>query len=117
MIGAVTLFQKLAGVVLNLEDNTVTFYSFWLKRRLDIKAIRDANCEFGIPLSPALLIFGLFGSGSKSRRSAAQQRTYMVNMSGEFGSRQVRFSHKRWRDQFLSALRDAAPRCRITRWR
>ena len=36
----------------------------------------------------------------------------MVNLSGPFGSRQVRFDHKRWRDRFLSVLRDQAPRCR-----
>ena len=39
------------------------------------------------------------------------------NLSGAFGSRQIRFHHKQWRDSFLSILSDQAPRCRITRWR
>ena len=116
-IAFVALVQKLMGVVFDLQAGTVRFTTFWLRRRVQLAEIRDANCEFGIPLSPTRLVFGMFGQHHRRGRSEARQRTYMVNLSGGFGSRQIRFHHKRWRDSFLSILRDQAPRCRITRWR
>ena len=99
LISFVVLVQKLIGVVFDLQAGTVRFYSLWIRRRVFLSEIRDANCEFGILISPAQL-WVLAGGGSKGRgRSAASQRTYMVNLSGSFGSRQVRFHHKRWRGQ------------------
>lgn len=116
VIAFFALIQKLRGTVFDCQAGTVRFYSFWLRRRVSLSEIRDANCEFGVPLSPTKWVFGMFGRKHKRGRSDARQRTYMVNLSGAFGSRQVRFHHKRWRDRFLSILRDQAPRCRITRW-
>ena len=116
IIAFFALIQKLMGTVFDCRSGTVRFYSFWVRRRVSMSEISDANCEFGIPVSPARLMFGIFGRKHKRGRSDARQRTYMVNLSGTFGSRQVRFHHKRWRDRFLSILRDQAPRCRITRW-
>ena len=115
LISLAAMVQKLVGVVLDPAEGTVRFYSFWIRRRILLSEIRDANCEFGILVSPTSL--WMTSSGGKGRgRSKPGQRTYMVNLSGDFGSRQVRFNHKRWRDRFLSVLRDHAPRCRITRW-
>lgn len=116
LIAFVALIQKLMGVKFDLQAGTIKFTTFWMRRRVFLSDIRDANCEFGIPLSPTRLMFGLFGQKRLRGRSEARQRTYMVNLSGPFGSRQLRFHHKRWRDRFLSILRDQAPRCRITRW-
>ena len=117
VIAFATLIQKLAGVTFDPSTGTLRFFSLWLRRSVNLLDIKDANCEFGIPLSPTRLILAFARSRGKRGRSEARQRTYMVNLSGPFGSRQVRFSHKRWRDRFLSVLRDQAPRCRITRWR
>ena len=117
LIAFITLLQKLLGVKFDLQAGTVRFFSFWLRRRVSLADIRDANCEFGIPVSPTRLVLALSNQKGRRGRSEARQRTYMVNLSGPFGSRQLRFHHKRWRDRFLSILRDQAPRCRITRWR
>lgn len=116
LIAFLALIQKVMGTVFDLRNGTVRFYAFWLRRRVALADIRDANCEFGIPISPTRLALGIFGQKGRRGRSEARQRTYMVNLSGSFGSRQIRFHHRRWRDRFLSILRDQAPRCRITRW-
>lgn len=108
VIAFLTLFQKLLGIKFDLQAGTVRFYSFWIRRRVSLTDIRDANCEFGVPVSPTRLVFALANQGKGRGRSQARQRTYMVNLSGSFGSRQLRFHHKRWRDRFLSILRDQA---------
>jgi hypothetical protein len=49
-------------------------------------------------------------------KTAKPQKLYIVNLSGEFGSRQARFMSKKRRDEFLSHLRQYAPHVRITRF-
>ena len=118
LLALVQIKQSMQGVVIDSDE--VRFHRFMLRKRIAVGDIRAANCEFGVRFSP-MLLFALAGGGSSRGRRGRKSgslalRSYLVNLSGDFGSAQVRFYNKRWRDAFLMALRDRAPRCRITRW-
>ena len=113
VVAFVVLTQKLAGTVFDLGRGTVRYYSWWRPRTLALADIRDANCEFAIMLSPSRIALAMCGGagGSKARRGrgGADQRTYMVNLSGTFGSRQVRFYSKRWRGHLPQRFASPSP--------
>jgi hypothetical protein len=73
---------------------------FVFQRTVRLSQIHDANCEFEYRKFFDMPI-----------------QYYMVNLSGDFGMRQVTFVTKSRRDQFLSLLSRYAADCNITRWR
>jgi hypothetical protein len=100
----------------------LTYPTYVFRRSIPISEITDANCETLIghnPLGQAAVGL-LVQSGSYGKPKPIQRtrpaRIYVVDVSGEFGVRQMRFAAKYKRNQFLSNLRVVAPQCRITRW-
>ena len=120
LIALVVALQRLAGVTFDLNAGTLRFYSFWLPRRVALADISDANCENRRYVFASRHRLGAMQQRRRKRDVAVTARPGSAptwsTLSGTFGSRQVRFSAKRWRDLFLSLLRDQAPACRITRW-
>jgi hypothetical protein len=102
IISLCALFAKhLQGVVLDIAGDTLEFPTRIWRTRVLISEVHDANFETASVMAP-------FGK--------KKYREYRVNLSGDFGSRQVRFATKAKRDEFASALRRGAPMVRISRW-
>jgi hypothetical protein len=103
------------GTVLLPDKDQLSFPSFIIFRRsVPISEIRDANCEFSRSKFDARHFIELM-LGYDLRKLGATGGTYAVNVSGDFGGRQLKFFSRKRRDHFLSILRNVAPGCRITR--
>jgi hypothetical protein len=99
------------GVVFDPDEDELRYPSFALRRSIRLSGITDANAQVVVRALMATLANGI-GSGPKSR----PDKQYAVNLSGDFGTRQVRFASRKRRDQFLSMIRRFAPHAHITRW-
>lgn len=105
------IIAHLMGTVFDLDSDQLRYPSFILRRSIPLSGITDANAQVVV----RSLMSGLannIGSGPKSRAD----KQYAVNLSGNFGTRQVRFASRKRRDQFLSMIRRFAPQAHITRW-
>jgi hypothetical protein len=109
------LWSQFAGIVFDGRNDTLIYPAYSIRRSIVLSEINDANCEFSSgPVFGTLVAFVLNMSGQSPKSKPSKM--YLVNLSGAFGSRQVRFAAKKRRDQFLSLLRRYVPSCRITRW-
>jgi len=90
------------GAAFDVTQNTLTFPTVLFRRSVRLSEIRDANV--------ANLARKFRGNRTTTRW------IYAVDLSGDFGGRQVKFWSRKRRDQFLSDLRHLCPKCRITRW-
>jgi hypothetical protein len=113
-IGA--LWSQFAGTVFDADNDKLTFPTYSIRRTVPLSEIRDANSEFVYGGTILGRIMGNMARALNRQHTAKPSRMYVVNLSGPFGSRQVRFLSKRRRDQFLSLLRRYAPQARITRF-
>lgn len=105
------IIAHLMGSVFDLNNDQLRYPSFILRRSIPLSGITDANAQVVV----RSLMSGLannIGSGPKNR----PEKQYAVNLSGNFGTRQVRFASRKRRDQFLSMIRRFAPQAHITRW-
>jgi hypothetical protein len=114
LIGAVLfaswLYSQLCGYVFDFNNDTLSFPSFVIRRKVLIGELHDANAQ---------IVYRTFMSAAASALGGNRhgpERQYGVNLSGDFGSRQLRFASRKRRDEFLSVLRHYVPHCRITRW-
>lgn len=116
LIGLITfaavLFTHFRGTIIDTGKNSLSFPTLFLPRTVKLSEIDDANAEFWTRSGP----IGNFGDSSV-KETTGSARIYAANLSGEFGSRQIKFWSKKRRDQFLSNLRKTAPHVRITMWR
>ena len=115
-IGLIALTTQLRGAYFNGPNKLLSYPLTVFRREVRISDIRDANCQ--TITKPAFhisnTIIGIVSVGQI--KGLGITKRYIVNMSGEFGSRRVIFHTKYKRDQFLSLLRSFAPHVRITRW-
>jgi hypothetical protein len=100
------------GTIFDLKIDSVTFPTLLFGRKVRLSSIRDANCVY-IERTMTLPIYHESG-GPKTHTSV--RRIYAVDLSGDFGGRQVKFWSRKRRDQFLSILRQVQPACKISRW-
>lgn len=109
------LWAQFAGIHFDATRDKLIFPTYSIRRTISLSEISDANSEF---VSGGTILGRIFGNMARASGNykGKQARMYVVNLSGEFGSRQVRFLSKRRRDQFLSLLRRYAPHARITRF-
>jgi len=105
------LIVQSQGTVMNSGDRTLRFPTAVWRRTVSLDDIHDANCQ--VVYKTALI--SIIDAFNKPKRQSRPKRQYAVNLSGEFGSRQLRFGSKKRRDQFLSVLREYT-HCRVTRW-
>jgi hypothetical protein len=99
------------GTVLDLDNKQLRYPSFIIRRRVPLFEIRDANAQVIYRTFLSSLVTVL-NNGARNPPT----RQYAVNISGEFGTHQIRFASRKRRDQFLSLLRRFVPGIRITRW-
>lgn len=99
-IGA-AMVKHFQGVSIDGAAGILEFPTRLWRGRILLSEIHDANFESG--KTGALL-------------SDKKYREFRVNLSGDFGSHQIRFATKARRDQFASILRRIAPHVRISRW-
>jgi hypothetical protein len=112
------LVVNFMGYVFDPANDSLTYPVYLFRRTIQISQIRDANAETtttrrSYNSNSYARLAGDFGS--KRPVQTAVYRSHVVNISGDFGVRQMRFGARYKRDQFLSILRVAAPQCRITR--
>jgi hypothetical protein len=108
------IWSQFAGIVFDARNNRLTFPAYSIRRAVALSEIQDANSE---SISGGTIIGRTLRNMAQSpRKNSSRYRMYVVNLSGRFGSRPVRFLSKRRRDQFLSLLRVYAPQARITRF-
>lgn len=101
-VGAAALVLKhIPGTVFDTGAATLEFPGRLGRARVLLAEIRDANFDTG---------------KVEGAVSGKKYREFRVNLSGDFGSQQLRFATKARRDQFASILRRVAPHVRISRW-
>jgi hypothetical protein len=101
------------GTTFDVKNDVLTFPTLLFSRSISLSQIRDANAA---SLMRTYKVSGMFLDGKKPKTQTFAHRIYAVDLSGNFGGRQVKFWSRKRRDQFLSVLRDLVPNCRITRW-
>jgi hypothetical protein len=105
------LIVNFMGYVFDPAQNSLRYPVFLLRRSIPISEIRDANAQTITTKhtsDPGRVV-------GESRQQTVRSRRHLVNVSGDFGVRVMRFGARYKRDQFLSILRVVAPQCRITR--
>ena len=107
-----TILTQFRGFLFDGPNDRLSYPVYFYRRSIPISEIRDANCQT-VTQRYASNAGRVIGEGPTSKRT---KRIYAVNISGDFGVRNLRFGAKYKRDQFLSGLRHIAPHCRITRW-
>lgn len=114
----ITLFavaSQLSGFLFDEAKDRLSYPMYIFRRSVPLSEIADANCE--TISKPAFRATNtVIGVLSGHQFKAGKTKRYIVNISGEFGSRRIILHTKQKRDQFLSLLRAYAPHCRITRW-
>ena len=108
-----SIVVSLMGTVFDPAKNSLTYPVYVFRRSIPLNGIRSANCQnytHKTESNYAKL------ADARSKATVLYSKSYAVNLSGDFESRRLVFNSKYKRDQFLSYLRDYAPRCRITRW-
>lgn len=101
------------GTTFDTHHDLIIFPTFLFRRRVPLSKVRDANCVY-IERKITLPTYNYDGVGPKTQTRT--KRIYAVDLSGDFGGRQIKFWSRKRRDQFLSELRELQPECRITRW-
>lgn len=115
IIGALALASQLSGFLFDRTKDRLSYPMYIFRRSMPLSQISDANCQtISKPAFNAINTVVGFFSGHQFKVGTTKR--YIVNISGEFGSRRIIFHAKHKRDQFLSLLRNYAPQCRITRW-
>ena len=103
------------GTIFNTGQDTLSFPTLLLRRKIYFSEIRDANVA-NLTRKIRVPNIALAGGGKGPATRTSTKRIYAVDLSGDFGGRQVKFWSRKRRDQFLSNLRDLCPKCHITRW-
>jgi len=108
----ISLTVQLIGYVFDTTTDRLRYPFYTIRRRVQLSEIRDANCQnitkrWSSDWGRAI---------GESNKQSHVRRRYYVNLSGRFGARRLVFGSKYKRDQFLSALKQYAPRVKITRW-
>jgi hypothetical protein len=103
------------GTVFDVKNDTLTFPTLLFSRSIPLSQIRDANAA-SLTRTYKVPNVALAGGGSGPKTQTVVHRVYAVDLSGNFGGRQVKFWSRKRRDQFLSVLRNLRPDCHITRW-
>jgi hypothetical protein len=104
-----------SGTIFDVKNDTLTFPTFLFRRSISLSQIRDANAAT-LTRTYKIPNMALAGGGSGPKTQTVVHRIYAVNLSGNFGGRQLTLWSRKRRDQFLSVLRDVRPEVRITRW-
>jgi hypothetical protein len=78
-------------------------YEFW-RLGVPLSAIQDANCE-----TESLRALDILNSLGKKVPAHKTVKHYKVNLSGDFGSRRLRFRSKTKRDEFLACYDASHP--------
>jgi hypothetical protein len=104
-----------SGTVFDVKSDTLTFPTLLFTRSIRLSEIRDANAA-SLARTYKIPNMALAGGGGGSRTQTVVHRIYAVDLSGNFGGRQVKYWSRKRRDQFLSVLCHLRPDCRITRW-
>jgi hypothetical protein len=116
----ITLVVNFMGYVFDPARNRLSYPVYVYRRSIPLSEITDANCEMIVKehriLNAFNKSFGATYDGKRLYRKTGPARIYAVDVSGEFGVRQMRFGAKYKRNQFLGLLRKTVPQCRITRW-
>jgi hypothetical protein len=114
MIGLALWVAKtqFSGISFKPLENVLSYPSYFFSRTILLNEIRDANAQ-QIKGGAGSLLWELALMAAQNRTMKARQ--HAVNLSGEFGSCQIRFLTRQRRDQFLSALSTYAPDVSITR--
>jgi hypothetical protein len=102
------------GAIFDIPRDKLDFPTLLFRRSVRLSEIRDANVanltrRFQVPN------FAASGGAKGPATISTTQRIYAVDLSGDFGGRQVKFWSRKRRDQFLSNLRHLCPKCRVTR--
>jgi hypothetical protein len=108
----ITLVVHFKGYVFDPARNLLSYPVYVSRRSISISEIRDANAQ---TISTKRAAFDAGRVIGESRPQTVRSRSHLVNVSGDFGVRVMRFGARYKRDQFLSILRVVAPQCRITR--
>lgn len=103
------------GTVFDVKNDMLTFPTLLFSRSIPLSEIRDANAA-SLTRTYKVPNMALAGGGGGPKTQTVVHRIYAIDLSGNFGGRQVKFWSRKRRDQFLSVLRDLRPDCRITRW-
>lgn len=107
-----TAYIHFKGTYIDVDGDRLT-YPMWLCRRsVRISEIQNINAESYTRTLPETSSGEMGVNYPKTRH-----RVYAANLSGEFGSRQIKFWSKRKRDQFFGYIEHCAPHVNITRWR
>jgi hypothetical protein len=115
MLGLWLATVHFQGTIFDVADDALSFPTLLFRRSVRLSEIRDANVA-NLTRRFRMLNLALAGGGKGPTTRTSTQRIYAVDMSGDFGGRQVKFWSRKRRDQFLSNLRHLCPKCRITRW-
>jgi hypothetical protein len=114
-IGLFAVVSQLSGFLFDEAKDRLSYPMYIFRRSVPLSEIDDANCE--TISKPAFRATNtIIGVLSGHQFKAGKTKRYIVNISGEFGSRRIILHTKQKRDQFLSLLHAYAPHCRITRW-
>lgn len=115
LIALYVVVVQLSGFLFDEANDRLSYPMHIFRRSLPLSEVADANCEtISKPAFKATNAVIGFLSGLQFR--VGMTKRYVVNISGDFGSRRIILHSKHKRDQFLSLLRTYAPHCRITRW-
>jgi hypothetical protein len=105
-------FVQFRGVVFDQSQNTLTFPILFSSRTIPLSEIRDANCH----LYGHFTLPGMSDPTTGKNYRGKKITKHVVNVSGPFGVRKLRFWSLARRDEFLSELKALVPTVRITRW-
>jgi hypothetical protein len=103
------------GTLFDVTNDTLVFPTLLFSRSIPLSEIRDANAA-SLTRRFKVLNTAIAAGGSGPKTQNVTHQIYAIDLSGNFGGRQVKFWSRKRRDQFLSVLRDLRPECRITRW-
>jgi hypothetical protein len=101
---------QFSGILFNGTTDRLSFPQYFVSRSVTLSEIQDANAE---TISGGSIVWELIRILAKAKGPNIKQ--HAVNLSGDFGSRRIRFYSRQSRDQFLSLLRKYAPQARVTR--
>lgn len=105
------LIRQVRGIVIEKNGN-ISFPGVFRRQRLFVGDITDANAESKTVGGAVAALATL----NENNKKVSKTKLYFANLSGVFGSKQIRFSDKRKRDQFFGVLHQMAPDARITRF-
>ncbi len=110
ILSPILLRTHFLGFAFNSKSDRLTYPTILFRRSIALSEIHDADGQYLGELK-----FPGMSDTTTGKDYPTIIRRYAINLSGEFGSRQLKFWSRKKRDQFLSLLRSYAPECRITR--